>query len=190
MFELRSASRQEWLDTVLRDFDRFLVDHAACERKASATGMSFVVRYPDRPMLVEAMIDFSLEELEHFQQVFRLMQARGLQLEADEKDPYVATLMQQVRNGREERLLDRLLLAGIVEARGCERLGMIAEALPDPLLRQAYVEFQRAEARHHGLFFRLARHYFDEETTRLRAAQLLDLEASTLAALPLRAALH
>ena len=35
MSELRCASSKQWLDAVLADFDAFLLDHAANERKAS-----------------------------------------------------------------------------------------------------------------------------------------------------------
>ena len=61
--------------------------------------------------------------------MYRIIHARGLRLADDYKDPYVNALRSQVRNGGEGMLLDKLLVAGIVEARGCERLFMVAEAL-------------------------------------------------------------
>ena len=75
---LRVDTPHTWVATALSDFDAFLVDHASCERKASAVGMSFVVRYPDRPEIIEPMIQFAREELEHFHAVVRIVQARGL----------------------------------------------------------------------------------------------------------------
>ena len=72
MLDLCYQTPPQWLDAVFSDFDSFLVDHAACERKASATGMNFVVRYPDRPELVEPLIEFAREELEHFQIVYEI----------------------------------------------------------------------------------------------------------------------
>ncbi len=139
MLDLRTATPKAWLDAVFGDFDAFIVDHAACERKASATGMSFVVRYPDRPELIEPMIEFAREELEHFHIMYKLCAERGLSLAADYKDDYVNGLRSRVRTSRDEHLLDRLLVAGIVEARGCERLFLVAEALreqssPSPTL--------------------------------------------------------
>lgn len=190
MFDLRIATPDAWLTTVLGNLDAFLIDHASCERKAAATGMSFVVRYADRSALVEPLIAFAREELEHFHRVYRVLAARGLQLAADEKDAYVQGLQAPVRHGRDERLLDRLLVSGIIEARGCERFGILAQSLEAGELRDLYQELWRAEARHHGLFLRLARHYFDETTVATRTDQLLDLEAEVIAALPLRAALH
>jgi tRNA-(ms[2]io[6]A)-hydroxylase len=192
MFDLRFKTPPQWLDAVFADFDAFLLDHAACERKAAATGMSFVVRYPDKSELIEPMIEFAREELEHFQIMYRIVHARGLLMADDYKDPYVNALRSQVRSGGPGMLLDKLLVAGIVEARGCERLFMVAEALKqqDSPLAEPYLELARAEARHHGLFFRLARAYFEEPTIDERAATLLDYEAELVRGLPHRAAVH
>ena len=192
MLDLRFKTPPQWLTAVFADFDAFLLDHAACERKAAATGMSFVVRYPDKSELIEPMIEFAREELEHFRIMYRIVHARGLILADDYKDPYVNALRSQVRNSGPEVLLDKLLVAGIVEARGCERLFMVAEALEqrDPALAGEYLELARAEARHHGLFFRLARAYFDDTQIDERAATLLDYEAGLVRRLPHRAAVH
>lgn len=192
MLDLRFATPAQWLDTVFADFDRFLLDHAACERKAAATGMSFVVRYPDKSAIIEPLIEFAREELEHFQIMYRIIHERGLILADDYKDPYVNALRSQVRNGGDGVLLDRLLVAGIVEARGCERLFMVAEALQERQLPLAepYLALARAEARHHGLFFRLARACFPDEEIAERASLLLDYEANLVEKLPHRAAVH
>jgi len=192
MLDLRVATPPAWLDAVFSDFDAFLIDHAACERKASATGMSFVVKYPDRKALIEPMIEFAREELEHFQIVYRLVAERGLTLADDYKDAYVNGLRSRVRPGRDECLLDRLLVAGVVEARGCERLYMVAEALREknPAYAAVYLELARAESRHHGLFFRLARQLFGDAMTVERGSQLLEFEAELVAELPHRAAVH
>ncbi|EDM81585.1 tRNA-(ms(2)io(6)A)-hydroxylase [Plesiocystis pacifica SIR-1] len=190
MLPLAHPTPPEWLEVVLASFDDFLVDHAACERKASATGMAFVVRYPDRPDLLEPMIAFAREELEHFHEVYRLVAARGLRLRPDEKDPYVEPLMRWIRTGRDARLLDRLVLGGVVEARGCERFGLVAEGLPAGELKDFYTRLWQAEARHVGLFLRLARALFPVERVDARVAELLALEADLVRTLPLRPALH
>ena len=192
MLKLRIATHPEWIARVMSDFDAFLLDHAACERKASATGMSLVVKYPDRTALLEPMIELAREELEHFHRVYRVIERRGLVLAPDTKDDYVNALRRLARSKGEELFLDRLLVAGVVEARGCERLGIVASALSDrdSELAGMYEDLTRAESRHHGLFFRMARRFFDEATVQARADELLDREAEIVAALPLRAAVH
>src|SRR5215467_7983753 len=96
---LKLATSEKWLHRVLNDFEAFLVDHAACERKASATALTFVSHYPDRPELVSAMIQLAREELDHFQRVYQQLAARGLLLGADAKDIYVLKMRDHVRRG-------------------------------------------------------------------------------------------
>ena len=190
MLPLARATPAAWVELVLANFDAFLLDHAACERKASATGMAFVVRYPDRPVLLDPMIAFAREELEHFHQVYRLIAKRGLSLGPDARDPYIEGLHGWVRGGRDARLLDRLVLAGVVEARGCERFGLLAEALPPGELGDFYRELTRSEARHMGLFLRLARELFADAEVDARVRDLLAREARVIDSLELRPALH
>ncbi len=187
---LRVKTSPDWLKVVLSDFDRFLIDHALCERKASALAMSLVAHYPDKTDLVTAMVELAIEELEHFQQVFGVIKARNLVLVGDEKDEYVNRLRGCIRKPSEEYFLDRLLIASIIEGRGTERFELVANALTDDTLKTFYMEFWRAEARHHGLFLRLARKYFPHDVVDARYEFLLDEEAKILVSLPLRPAVH
>lgn len=190
MLRLRFETDPLWVDTVMADFDTFLLDHAACEKKASATALALVAHYPDRRVLVEELIAFAQEELDHFAQVMRLVVARGLVLRADERDPYVGAMLKLIQRGQDRYFLDRLLVSGIIEARGCERFGLVAEALPKGKLKDLYVEITRSEARHHGLFVRLAREYFEGPRVEARLDALLEAEAKIVQALPFRAAVH
>jgi tRNA-(ms[2]io[6]A)-hydroxylase len=190
MLRLHIETSAEWTDVVLDDFDSFLVDHAACERKASATALKLVSHYSDRTMLVRELIPFAQEELEHYAQVMSIILDRGLATRPDEKDPYVGALMQLIQRGPEQYFLDRLLTLGVVEARGCERFGLVADALEPGPMKDFYAEITRSEARHHGLFVRLAREYFPAERVQRRLDELLEGEAEIVRELPLRAAVH
>ena len=153
MISLRCRTSAEWVQTVLSDFDSFVLDHANCERKASAMAMSFVVRYPDKLDIVEAMVDLAIEELSHFRRMVAVLTERGLVLARDERDSYVRKLQELERPSGSDRLLDRLLIAGVIEARGCERFGLVAKALRADPLRALYQDLATSEARHHELFF-------------------------------------
>ncbi|MGH1484638.1 MAG: tRNA-(ms[2]io[6]A)-hydroxylase [Cellvibrionaceae bacterium] len=190
MLKLRFKTPQQWTDVVLRDFNRFLNDHAQAEKKASGMAMSMLSHYPDRPELVSAMIDLSIEELAHFREVIRLMQARGLQLGSDEKDPYINQIRHHLGKGKSDYMLNRLLTAAIIEARGCERFGLIAQHHPEQELQQFYQLITDSEAKHHMLFIDLASLYFNERMIETRLDELLDIEAEIVQALPFRSALH
>lgn len=189
---LRIATPRVWVETVLADFDAFLKDHAACERKAAALAMSFVSRFIDYPLAVEPMISLAREELAHFHEVYRLLGKRGLALGPDEPDPYVKAMLAHVRHRRDEHFLDRLLISGIVEARGCERFEILGEALRerDPELARWYARLGREEAGHYKIFLRIARQYFPEAAVTSRQEVFLDLEAQAMLAAPVRAAVH
>lgn len=188
--QLRLRTSPLWTEAVLQDFDAFLQDHANCERKASGSAMNLVSHYPDRPELVSAMIELAREELDHFAQVYAHMAARGVRLGPDRKDPYVQRLSGEFRKGSDEYFLDRLLAAGILEARGCERFGLVAAGLPPGALRDFYREIARSEVRHQGLYLELAKLYFEEPVIAPRLEELLEAEAKIVAELPPRAALH
>ena len=187
---LKLPTPADWTLVVLHDFDRFLQDHAANERKASSMAMSMVAHYPDRTELVEAMIDLALEELNHFRQVVRLMTQRNVRLADDEKDPYVNNILRQVRKGTTPYFIDRLLSAAVIEARGAERFSLLAEADLPVGVQSFYRTLARSEANHHQLFIRLATRYFPLQTVRDRLEEWLDIEASAMIALEIRPRLH
>lgn len=190
MYKLLAETEAAWTETVLKDFDAFLVDHANCEKKASGMAMNMIAHYPDRKELVAAMVDLALEELAHFKEVYKHMEKRGLTFGADEKDPYVNRLRKAFRKGSEEYFLDRLLIASIIEARGHERFGLVAQALEPSPLKTFYKAITQSEGRHLELFTDLAKLYFPEASVENRLQELLVIEADIITSLPHRPALH
>ncbi len=190
MIELKFDTPAAWAEGIVNAMDIFLPDHASAEKKASSMAMTMVAHYPDKTGLVTAMIDLALEELGHFRAVVKLMHERGLKLLPDEKDHYVKALLRTTRQGKAEYLMDRLLVCGIVEARGAERFGLVAEALPEGDLKRFYTSITRSEEGHRDLFLRFAEQYFDPEDVRIRLDDLLDTEATIVSELPIRLALH
>ena len=179
-----------WIKTVCRDFDAFLLDHANCERKASAMAMSLIVKYPDRTQLIPGLIDLAREEIEHFGEVWEICAARGLTLIKDEPDPYVKRLLDAARHGRDERLIDRMLIASIIECRGAERFGILAKELEDETMRSFYERLWKAELKHSHLFVHLLLKEFAADTVYPRLQELLELEAQIVTELEYRPALH
>ncbi len=188
--DLLLATHPDWVKVVLADFDAFLQDHANCERKASALAMSLVVKHPDRTRILPTLIALAQEELEHFRQVYELMVSRGLELVKDIQDPYVNQLMACMRHGREPRFLDRLLVSSLVECRGAERFGIIANALDDESLKAFYTALWKAETKHGHQFVDMALTYADPQTIQTRLQELAEQEAEIVQRLEWRASLH
>ena len=190
MLELKCASPDAWLQTVLADFDTFLIDHASCEKKASGMAMSILSHYPDKPVLIREMLNLAVEELSHFRDVMRLVLERQLTPTPDTPDEYVNQLRKHMDQGKEGYLLDRLLVGAIVEARGAERFGLIAAGLPDERLKKFYQGITDSESRHYVLFLTLAEQLCDPALIAPRLDTLLNAEARIISSLPFKAALH
>jgi tRNA-(ms[2]io[6]A)-hydroxylase len=191
MLRLRSTTPDAWVEAVAANLDAFLQDHAANERKVSGSALRLAVHYPDRVALVDAMVRLAREELEHFSRVYALLVARGGRLAQDAPDPYMSALRRLMRKRDvDQYLLDRLIVFGVVEARACERFALLGKSLADAELREFYRGLARVEARHHGLFLRLAHGFTCCNAVTTRLAEVLDAEAEIVAGLPIRAALH
>ena len=61
------------------------------------------------------MLALAAEELRHFTEVYSLMKARRLRLQANQRDPYVASLVKLIRHSEDEHFLDKLLVSGVIE---------------------------------------------------------------------------
>lgn len=189
--DIKVPSKQEWVAAVMDDFGAFLQDHADCERKASAMAMSFVAKYPNRKEIIPELIETAIEELEHFQQVYQLMESRGIELQHSiGEDPYVKQLIKLCHSGREERFLDRLLLASVVETRGAERFRLVSEAQQDPEMHRFYKILWASEAKHGHIFVKMALNYFDEDQVYSRLNWWVDQEGEIIDGLEIRPALH
>lgn len=190
MFELKYHTPFQWTQAVIADFTAFLQDHAAAEKKASGMAMSMLSHYPNRKKLVRAMTDLAIEELIHFKQVVKLLQGRNAQLAADQKDPYIKEIRALFRQGSDEFFMDRLIVAGVIEARGYERFSLVAEALADSKEKELYEAIAKSEAKHKDLFIELAYEYFPKTAVDIRLEEILIAEAKICQNLPFRAALH
>jgi len=189
--DLTYSTSPEWVKTVLADFNSFLQDHADCERKASAMAMSFVAKCPDKVEIIPELIETALEELEHFQMVYKLMERRGVQLKSEmPQDKYMQDLINACRSSRDERLLDRMLIASIVECRGAERFKLVAEALEEEDLKKFYKNLWVSEAKHGNIFVKLALRYFNSAEVNKRLQELTVIEGEICSRLEIRAALH
>lgn len=189
--DLSAPSKEDWIEAVMNDFDTFLQDHADCERKASGMALSLVAKYPNRTEIIPELIETSIEELEHFRDVYEIMQKRGVNLNHEiPKDMYIQQLLKICRDGRNERFMDRLLLASLVETRGAERFKLVYEALKDETLKDFYHRLWASEAKHGEVFVKMALNYFEETPVYDRLEEMKAQEAIILDNLPIRAALH
>jgi tRNA-(ms[2]io[6]A)-hydroxylase len=181
MLSLQSASDARWLDQAARHLDEILVDHAHCEKKAAGVAMNLLFSYADHVPLARAMTEIVNEELEHFRMVLDLLERRGIRFRKLSPSSYGQRLHERVRRCEPDRAVDRLLVAGLIEARSCERFALLRDHAADAELREFYGGLFESEARHHATYVRLACGMAAEDVVRERLHWLATEEAAIIA---------
>lgn len=182
MLSLQSTSDSRWLAQVDTGLDEILIDHAHCEKKAAGVAMNLLFSYVDHVDLARAMTEIVNEELEHFRLVLDLLDRRGIRFRKLTPSRYGQRLHEFIRKGEPGRAVDRLLVAGLIEARSCERFFVLAEHVVDVELRDFYRSLFESEARHHSTYVRLACGFMPEAAVRSRLHELAGHEAEIIAA--------
>lgn len=180
---LKQPTTQAWIEQAIAHLDTVLLDHSHCERKAAGVALNLMFRYPSNTELVRMLTAIAREELEHFEQVNQWLERRSIPLGPLSSPPYGAGLKAEIRPKEPERLLDSLLVCGLIEARSHERLGLLATHCPDPDLAKFYRGLMASEARHYGIYWTLADTYFERELVTQRLEELAIVESNLLTSL-------
>lgn len=179
---LQLPTDPRWVNLAEKNLEDILTDHAYCEQKAATSCISLIQRYPDKEELVNELSPIVTEEWGHFRLVLQELQKRKLHLGKQRKDEYVNKLLLfEVKGGKEEdRLLDKLLICALIEARSCERFKRLSEELNDDYLKKFYRRFMESEAGHYVTFIALAEKYIDKNKVRKRWNEWLAYEAEII----------
>jgi tRNA-(ms[2]io[6]A)-hydroxylase len=194
MLGLLQPTDPTWVEAAETDLDGLLSDHAHCELKAAQSALSLLGRYGGEvPALVDPLTALVHEETDHFGQVRARIAQRESRLGPPRSDEYVTKLRAASRADRHAdtpALLDRLLVAALIEGRSCERFRLLASQLRAAELRTFYADLMASEARHFTLFTSLAAECFGDQASRSRFATLAAREAAIAAQLPLGPTVH
>lgn len=165
ILKLKLPTDPLWVKNVVEsNIEEILTDHAYCEQKAASNAITLIIQNPNISELVQEMAILVKEEMDHFKRVHDIILRRGFTLGKERKDNYVNELIKFVKKGggegqRIENMVDRLLLAAMIEARSCERFKVLSEYVNDKELSEFYHELMISEATHYTLFIGLARKY-------------------------------
>jgi tRNA-(ms[2]io[6]A)-hydroxylase len=188
MLGLKLPTDPRWVNLAEKTLEEILTDHAYCEQKAATSCITLIQSFPEKEELVSALAPIVTEEWGHFRLVLQELKKRGLPLGSQRKDEYVNALLAFERKGgsKEDRLLERLLVCALIEARSCERFRLLSLHISDDSLKDFYHGFMVSEAGHYRLFIELANTYAEPAKVKKRWQEYLDYEAEMIALLSLR----
>jgi tRNA-(ms[2]io[6]A)-hydroxylase len=196
MLCLTLASDGAWANAALSDLPSLLIDHAHCEKKAAFNALSLARRCARAPSVEDALVEIATEEEEHFGRVVGLLERRGLVPGPPRVDRYAAALRRASAKlpPVASSLVDRLLVAALIEARSCERFKLLVDGLREApsvegrVLGDFYEDLLSSEARHYRTFVDLAILAASPDMTAAavgaRLSALAHVEAQIVAALP------
>lgn len=154
-----------WLERAVNEQETLLIDHAHCEKKAAATAVKLMFRYPERMELLKKLSQLIREEVLHFEQVLEFIEKRGLRYRAIKPSTYAGGLHAFVEKDEPQRMVDGLIIGAIIEARSCERFHALApyfdQAEPD--LAKYYRFLLKSESRHFTDYLDLAERYAKQD---------------------------
>ncbi len=177
---LSSLSSDQWMKLALSNPIEILIDHAHCERKAAGVAIQLMFRYPSEAELAEVLSPLAREELEHFEKILYFLKDLGHSLKALKPPPYGAELSKCIRKEEPHRMLDSFLIAGLIEARSHERLSLLALNSENKSLQLLYKSLLESEARHFGIYWKLAQTKFSKDETFKRLEELSKAETKIL----------
>ena len=180
MLLFREKVPADWLPKVRANLPAVLVDHAHLERKAATSALN-LEKYRDLYPRVGELNAIAIEELQHFQLVLNLLNARGIPFGQPYPSPWIAGLMKSVRNGRREQAIDHLLCCSLIEGRSCEKFQILASELKtrDAELAQFYGSLVESEGNHYATYLLMAKAIDEHEASR-RLDFYLDLDAKLI----------
>ena len=177
---LINKTSEDWIDLAISNPMEILLDHAHCERKAAGVALQLMFRYVSDSGLSEVLSPLAREELEHFERVLSILNARGKKLQKLASPPYGATLAKNICKDEPLRMLDSFLVAGLIEARSHERMKLLSIHSPDIELRNLYADLLKSEARHFGIYWKLADERFERNLLTSRLEELAKVESDAL----------
>ena len=177
---LAAKTSDEWVKLALSNPIEILIDHAHCERKAAGYAIQLMFRYPGEPDLAEILSPIAREELEHFEKIIYFLKGLGHSLKALKPPPYGSELAKFIRKEEPLRMLDSFLIAGLIEARSHERLSLLALNSEQKSFRILYESLLESEARHFGIYWKLANTKYSRDNAHKRLKELSKLESEIL----------
>lgn len=179
MLGLKSDTDIAWVKIAENNLQQLLTDHAFAEQKAAGAAVSLIINYSEETEFVQAMSDHAIEEMSHFKMVHEIMVSRGMILGQDQKSEYAKHLIKffPKTKDRQQSLINRLLMAAMIEARSCERFSVLSKNLEDKELAQFFGDLLASEAGHYSLFLGYARKFMNREIVDKKWDEFLSYEA-------------
>lgn len=172
------------IQSVSANWATFLQEHADYERKFSAYTLSIIGKYPDKLYAIAPLVQMAVGSLGIFNDLYTLMEAHAVQLIPESpQNLYLKQINWLCRPGREDRLLDKLLLGAIAETRSATRFKQVGADIESPQLMAFYNTCARLKQDYADRYMELAYQTAADDVVNARMEELKAEEEKMFAGL-------
>ena len=172
---LINPTPKTWTSQAIKRIPELLSDHACCEKKAAQMALSLMSSFHRHPKVIEKLSKIAREELVHYEQVLKLHTRLEIRFNPKPAGRYAKVLWSGIDQSNQYRLVDKLMIAAIIEARSCERFACLVPVLPDPL-SSYYSRLYEAEKRHACIYLQFAELITSSDMIKKRLQYFLEIE--------------
>lgn len=190
MLALQYQTPTTWAENALADLPALLLDHYFLEVKAACSARWLEEHHGEALASSRRdLLALAKEEEAHARRVQSFLRASGDGAKPERGNAYVMGLRRHIASFGYS-LLDRLLVAALIEGRSCERFRLLAHATRGSELGGFYEDLYAAEARHYVFFVDRAADLFGADRSAARLQELASFEGQLVARLPQGSRIH
>jgi len=174
-------SHPGWLELNFANLDEFLTEAADCERKASALAMQFTSKYPKYKELMIGLVGIAIGNLQNFQTLLEHFDKKGIEMLREiQKNLYTINLIYKCRHKHRERLLDKFIVAALLELRAAERYDQLISKLETKKMQVLLSRISARKKSHSEQYLQLAAKYFKPEEIKKRVKYFIQVEHNVM----------
>lgn len=177
--DLKVVTPDSWLTLACRSLGALLSDHAECEKKAAIAAINFTRYFTNHKTILASLARIAREEMRHYDLVLHWLAVYEKTYRPVSACRYAGSLHKFASQQDEFHVVDKLLIAAIIEARSCERFKALSPLLPNKLAT-FYHKLYEAEKRHAFVYLEYAQVFMDSTMLKQRLEVWLEREAEII----------
>ena len=169
-----------WALQLESHLDKILLDHTHWEKESARMCLNLLLAYCDNEELSKAMTSMINDKLNRFQTNRELLKTLGIKFQRIQPTGYNRRLKELIINKEPQRVVDRLLVTALADARSNERFSVIADSCEDPKVAEYYKSLVDKDRENYVTYIDLASGYIDEGYVFERLDELANYEATLI----------
>ena len=177
---LHIPTAARWALQLESHLDKILLDHTHWEKESARMCLNLLLAYCDNEELSKAMTSMINDKLNRFQTNRELLKTLGIKFQRIQPTGYNRRLKELIINKEPQRVVDRLLVTALADARSNERFSVIADSCEDPKVAKYYKSLVDKDRENYVTYIDLASGYIDEGLVFERLDELANYEATLI----------